>query len=120
MTTEELAQGFTKCVIEDDEAGYQAYWSDDIVSIEPGDGEMARVEGREALLGKHAWWNANTEMHSVTTQGPYVNGDQFMIRYAMDVTMDGERSQMAEIGVYDVKDGKIVQEQFIYGSGENA
>ncbi|MEO1490336.1 MAG: nuclear transport factor 2 family protein, partial [Pseudomonadota bacterium] len=105
---------------EDNAEAYQAFWSDDIVSLEPQEGEMARVEGREALLAKHAWWEANTEMHSSTTEGPYVFGDQFTVRYGMDVTMGpemgGQRSQMEEVGLYTVKDGKIVEERFFYGS----
>ncbi len=119
MPIDQLAQDFTKAVAEDNAEAYQAFWSDDIVSLEPQqDSPMARVEGREALLQKHAWWEANAEMHDVTTEGPFVFGDQFAIRYGMDVTMDGERSQMSEVGVYTVKDDKIVEERFFYGSGE--
>ena len=116
MSINELAQKFTQAVKEDDVEGYQAFWSDDIVSLEPADGPMARVEGRAQLLEKHAWWFDNTEVHSTTTEGPYVFGDQFAVRYGMDVTMDGERSQMEEVGVYTVQDGKIVEERFFYGS----
>jgi len=117
MSIEQLAMGFTKAVKEDDEAGYQAYWSDDIVSLEPGEGEMARCEGREALLRKHAWWYENTKVHSQTAEGPYVFDDQFAVRYTMDVTMNGERSQMDEVGVYTVRDDAIVEERFFYGQG---
>ncbi|MGB3470299.1 MAG: nuclear transport factor 2 family protein [Erythrobacter sp.] len=115
MAIEDLAKGFTKAVIDNDAPAYQAYWDDNIVSLEPGDGEMARVEGRDALLGKHKWWEENAEMHSVTTDGPYVYGDQFAVRYTMDVTMFGERTQSAEVGLYTVKDDKIVEERFMYG-----
>ena len=117
MSIEQLAKDFTAAVIADDAPAYQAFWADDIVSLEPGDGEMARAEGREALLEKHAWWEANAEMHSVTTEGPYIFGDQFALRYTMDVTMGGERTQTAEVGLYTVRDGKIAEERFFYGSG---
>lgn len=116
MSIDQLAKDFTQAVRDDNADAYQAFWSDDIVSLEPGDeSPMGRVEGREALLGKHAWWEANAEVHSVTTEGPYVFGDQFAVRYGMDVTMDGERSQMEEVGVYTVKEGKIAEERFFYG-----
>jgi ketosteroid isomerase-like protein len=120
MTIDQLAADFMKLMIEEDAPGYQAYWADDIVSLEPNNGPMARVEGREALLAKHAWWEANTETHSTSMQGPYVFGDQFAVRFTMDVTMQGERTQMAEIGLYTVKDGKKVEERFFYGSGDYA
>ena len=120
MSIHELAADFMKLMIEDDAEGYQAYWSDGIVSLEPQEGPMARVEGREALLQKHAWWDANTEVHSTTMQGPYVFGDQFAVRFTIDVTMDGNRSKTSEIGLYTVKDGKIVEERFFYGHGDYA
>lgn len=121
MSIEQLAQDFTKAVREDDAATYKSYWADDIVSLEPQDGPMARVEGREALQQKHDWWQANTQVHSTTTEGPYVFGDQFAVRYGMDVTTkndagEDERSQMDEVGVYTVRDGKIVEERFFYGT----
>jgi ketosteroid isomerase-like protein len=71
------------------------------------------------LKEKHAWWEANTEVHDTSMQGPYVFGDQFAVRYTMDVTMDGERSQAEEVGLYTVKDGRIVEERFFYGHGEH-
>lgn len=115
MTIEQMAKDFTQAVAEDRAEDYKAYWADDIVSLEPQDGPMARVEGRDALLEKHAWWDANAEVHSSTAEGPFVFGDQFAIRYDMDVTMDGQRNQMGEVGVYTVKDGKVAEERFFYG-----
>jgi ketosteroid isomerase-like protein len=121
MSIDQLARDFTKAVAEDNAEGYQAYWSDSIVSLEPmPDSPMARVEGRDALLEKHAWWENNAEVHSTTTDGPYVFGNQFAVNYGMDVTMknedgDSERSQMKEVGVYTVENDKIVEERFFYG-----
>ncbi|MEL7446036.1 MAG: nuclear transport factor 2 family protein [Pseudomonadota bacterium] len=118
MSIEQLAKDFTQAVKDDNAEAYQAYWSDDIVSLEPQEGEMARVEGRAGLLQKHAWWEENAEMHDVTVEGPYVFGDQFAVHYSMDVTMFGERSQSDEVGIYTVKDGKIAEERFMYGISE--
>lgn len=112
MSTEHLARDFTAAVRDDDAKTYQAMWADDIVSIEPGDGDDARSEGREALLAKHAWWEANAEMHSFTAEGPYVHGDQFVLRFTMDVTMQGKRVQASEIALYTVKNGRIAEERF--------
>ena len=118
MSIEQLAKEFTQDVKDDDEEAYRAFWSDDIVSLDPAEGEMSRVEGRAALLATHAWWAENAEMHSSTTEGPFVFGDQFAVNYGMDVTMFGERSQMKEVGLYTVKDGKIIEERFMYGTSE--
>ncbi|RJY10132.1 nuclear transport factor 2 family protein [Aurantiacibacter aquimixticola] len=116
MSIESMAKDFFNAVKEDRRDDYQAMWADNIVSLESGGGPMSRVEGREQLLEKHAWWEDNTEVHSTNMEGPYVIGDQFAVRYEMDVTMDGERSQMAETGVYTVRDGKIAEERFFYPS----
>ncbi len=115
MSVEAIADDFTKAVAEGRDADAQKHWSDDVVSLEPGDAPHARCEGREAVLEKHAWWEANTEVHNVKTEGPFVMGDQFAVRYEMDVTMDGKRNQMREIGLYTVKDDKVVEERFMYG-----
>jgi ketosteroid isomerase-like protein len=114
MSIEQIAQDFFKAVEEDRQADYQAMWSDDIVSMEPGDGPMSTVKGRKQLLEKHAWWEANAQMHGFTMEGPFVVGDQFAVRYAMDVTMLGERSQSDETAVYTVENGKITEEKFFY------
>ena len=115
MSIEQIAQDFFSAVKEEREADYQAMWSDDIVSLEPGDGPMSQVNGRAQLIEKHNWWNENAEMHEFSMEGPFIVGEQFAVRYAMDVTMMGERSQSDETAIYTVKDGKIAEERFFYG-----
>ena len=117
MNTQEVAQAVAALCKEGrhDEAGKQ-FWADDVVSLEAMDGPMARVEGRGAVEAKSAWWYENHEIHAATTAGPYVHGDQFALQFAMDVTVkaSGQRMQMAEMGLYTVRDGKIVEERFFY------
>jgi len=101
-----------------DQAGDE-FWSPGIISIEPMEGPMARLEGLAAVKAKGAWWYANHEIHGAETHGPYVNGDQFAVRFNLDVTAkaSGQRMQMEEVGLYTVKDGKIVEERFLYRMG---
>jgi hypothetical protein len=55
------------------------------------------------------------EMHGGYSNEPVVAGNHFALAMGMDVTMKGPgRVQMDEIAVYEVKDGKIVKEQFFY------
>ena len=95
-------------------------YSNDIVSIEPMDfeGMPARMTGIDAIRKKNEWWYDNFETNSHEVEGPFVNGDQFAVKYAFDTTnkQSGARSQMEEIAVYTVKDGKIVEERFFFGS----
>lgn len=104
---------------DDVESLLKAHYAQDCVSVEAASmGEMPRAaEGLDAIRAKHAWWTANMEMHGGEVEGPYLfEPDRFAVRYTMDVTdkTSGERSQAAEIGVYTLKDGKIVREEFFY------
>jgi hypothetical protein len=85
------------------------------VSIE-GSGES--WSGRKAVDAKcQAWMNANT-VHSCKASGPFVGATGFSVVYDMDVEpKDGSRPRgnFKEVGVYTVKNGKIVQEEFMYG-----
>lgn len=117
MTTQELARAFTDLLKagKAEEAG-RIYWSDDIVSMEPMEGDMAVLKGRKAVDGKGAWWYANHEVHSLQVDGPYVHGNQFVLHFVIDVTpKGGKRMQMDEMGLYTVQDGKIVEERFFFG-----
>ncbi len=90
------------------------YWAENIVSIEAMDGPMARVEGLAAVHAKGEWWEANHTINNLETYGPFVNGDQFGIRWIMDVTekSSGNVMHFEELALYTVKDGKIVEEKF--------
>jgi ketosteroid isomerase-like protein len=117
MTTAELAKAFTEML----KAGQHheaaaRFNAADIVSREAMEGPMARIQGTDAVKAKAEWWYANHEVHSASAHGPFVNGDQFIVRFDLDVTPkdSGQRMQMQEAGLYTVKDGKIVEEAFFY------
>ena len=92
------------------------HYGDDIVSIEPMPGEMQEMRGIEAIRGKMEWWEGAHEVHSASTTGPWVNGDQFAVQHVMDVTAkeSGQRFKLEEIAVYTVANDKIVHEKFFY------
>jgi len=98
------------------EAG-EKYWADDVLSVEAMPGDMEQMRGKEAARGKGEWWADAHEIHSSEVEGPYVNGDQFVVRFKMDLTQtaSGERIKMDEVGLYTVKNGKIAEERFFYG-----
>jgi limonene-1,2-epoxide hydrolase len=117
MTTAEIAKEFAAMLKADDHEGaMRKFHSPDIVSIEAMEGPMARVQGTAAVKAKSDWWFGAHEVHSFTSEGPYVNGDQFAMHFNVDVTEkeSAKRVQMTEIGLYTVKDGKVVEEKFLY------
>ncbi len=55
------------------------------------------------------------EMHDGYSTDPVVAGNFFSVAMGLDATMKGMgRMRMDEIAVYEVKDGKIVKEQFFF------
>lgn len=117
MNTRDVAIDFTDLLRQGKDAEAAAkYNAPDIVSLENMDGPMARVSGTEALRQKAEWWVANHEVHSATVEGPYLHGDQFAVRMTFDFTRktEGDRINLAEVGLYTVKDGRIVEERFFY------
>jgi len=117
MAAKDVGQGLVElCKRGAFEEAINKYYHGSIVSVEPM-GEPREVSGIEAVLGKLAWWHENFEVHSATTEGPYVNGDEFAVVFKLDTTMKatGERSSMEEVAVYTVKDDKIVHERFLMG-----
>jgi ketosteroid isomerase-like protein len=97
----------------------EKYWADDVVSVEAGGppGMDPASHGKSAARGKGEWWNNTHDIHGVTVEGPYVNGDQFIVRFVMDVTVkdSGARMTMNESALYTIKDGKIAEERFFFG-----
>ena len=95
-----------------------------IVSTEPHamPPHGARTEGLDAVRGKNEWWGNNHTIHHVEVEGPWPHGDRFIVKFKIDATaktgpMAGKRFTMEEAGLYTVKDGKIVDEQFFYHMG---
>jgi len=81
-----------------------------------------RMEGKAAIRDKNDWWLKNHDFHGEEVRGPFPHGDRFIVYFKIDVTpkdgpMKGKRMQMDEAGLYTLKDGKIVQEEFFYHMG---
>jgi len=94
-------------------------YAPNIVSIEahPMAGNPAVLEGIDAIRGKNEAWAANTEVHRAEVKGPFPNGDdRFAVYFDYEVTNKaaGQRMSMAEVGLYTVKNGKVVREEFFY------
>ena len=93
-------------------------YSKDIVSVEAIDSPQkpAEMRGIDVIRGKNERWVENNEIHKAEVIGPFVGEGQFAVRFEFDFTVkqSGRRMQLSEMGLYTVKDGKIVREQFFY------
>jgi len=116
MTTQDIAHDLVALCREGKfhEAG-EKYWAEDVLSVEAM-GEPAESRGIEAARAKGEWWAGAHEVHEAKVEGPYVNGDSFVVRFTMDLTVkeSGQRHTMDEVGLYLLKDGKIAEERFFY------
>jgi len=96
----------------------ETLYSPDIVSVEPAGGPdmPAEMKGTKAVLGKNQWWFDAHEVHAASCDGPYPHGDRFAVKFQFDATVKEtkKRFKMDEVGLYTVKDGKIVREEFFY------
>lgn len=95
---------------------YEELYSKDAESKEAPGSPWPGVKGMDAIHEKGKKWNEGLqEMHGGTTAKPQVAGNYFSCFMTMDITpKGGERMNFEEIGMYQVKDGKIVSEQFFY------
>jgi ketosteroid isomerase-like protein len=118
MTTKDVANRFNELAqtgqwqqIQDE------LFADNAVSIEPEHSQgMRSAQGIEAIREKGKQFGEMVEeMHGGFSNEPQVAGNHFAVAMGMDVTMKGQgRMKMDEIAVYEVKNGKIVKEQFFY------
>jgi len=120
MTTQEIANQLVDyCRNNNEEKAYQELYSPNITSLEMVE-PMKEVHGMDGIQKKGQWWQENFEVHGTEVSDPLVADNHFTVRFWMDTTHkpSGQRSQMNELGVYQVQDGKIIKEQFFYDTGE--
>ncbi len=116
MTTNEVAQLLVTLFNAGEmEAPYHELYSPDIVSVEQ-EGEFMKCDGMAEVMKKGEWWQENFEVHSASASQPLIADDWFTVTFTMDTTHkpSGMRSEMTEIAVYRVADGKIAYEEFFY------
>jgi len=104
------------------EEAQRELYANDAVSIEMEGlppGALGNVKGLEAIYEKGRQFNEGIEaVHGGSVGDPIVAGNWFSLVMTMDATFKGRgRMNMQEICVYQVRDGKIVREQFFYDVG---
>lgn len=101
----------------------ESFYDANVVSIESSQYSPdfpRQIESKKAVLEKSKYWEKNTQVHSREINGPFPHGDdKFAVTFKIDATMDGMgRSTLEEVAVYEVKNGKIVKEEFFYEMGK--
>lgn len=118
MTIQEIANRLAEyCRVGNYTAAQQELFSDDAESLEPAHSPgLQTVKGLDAIVAKGKQFQSMVEeIFGGSVSEPIIAGNHFSVAAIVDVKMKGmPRSTMEEIAVYEVKDGKIVKEQFFY------
>lgn len=118
MTVQDIANRlYEHCKVGQYQQAQEELYADDAVSIEPvGSPGPQSVKGRDEIIKKGEQFQASIEeIHGGSVSEPIVAGNHFALTIAIDATFKGMgRMLMEEIAVYEVKDGKVVKEQFFY------
>ncbi len=91
-------------------------YSDNVSSREMPGTPNEITTGKQNVLNKNKQWlDSVEEMHDGQIEDPIVADKHFTSKMTYDVTFkEHGRQRLEEIGVYEVKDGKIASEQFFY------
>jgi hypothetical protein len=117
MTTREVAERLVAlCRQGDFETVYRELYALDAINIEPyATAAFAReTKGLDAIIEKGQKFTAMIEqVHSISVSDPLVAGSSFACAMHLDLTIKGHgRMSLNELCIYEVKDGKIISEQF--------
>lgn len=118
MTIQDIANRlYELCKTGQYQQAQEELYAEDAVSIEPvGSQGPQSVKGRDEIVKKgEQFRDSLEEVHSADASQPIVAGNHFALSITIDATFKGMgRMTMEEIAVYEVKDGKVVKEQFFY------
>jgi hypothetical protein len=119
MTTKQVAERLvTLCRAGQHEQAMTELYGPGIVSVESfaAPGMSAEIRGIDAVAAKAKWWYQTYEFLGGSVSDPVVSDTHFAVSMTVDVKdrTTGATQHMSEIAVYEVKEGKIVHERFVY------
>ena len=121
MTTQQIAAQYQEMMNQRKFVEIQDnLYHEDVVCQEPEKaaalGFAIITNGREAIKAKGVARRATIEtFHSYECSTPLVAGEYFTVTLRQEITFKtGVRTGLEEIGVFQVKDGQIIKEQFFF------
>jgi hypothetical protein len=117
MTTQEVANHLvTLCRKGQIQQAQDELYDDSIESIEPAHAPLLSAKGKKAVIERGKQFASMIEeRHGGSFSDPLVSGKYFSVSMTLDATFKGMgRNLIEEICIYEVKDGKIVFEQFYF------
>jgi hypothetical protein len=120
MTTQEIADRLVQLCREGKSIqAINELYADNVISKEPKGASVEVTEGKEAVKNMtHQWEESVEEIHSAFVSDPIVATDYFSVVMDIDATYKANgRMRLSEICVYEVKEGKIIYDEFFYRIG---
>jgi len=118
MTTQEVAARFNELAQQEKWFEIQdEFFADNVRSIDPPNSPyFGYAEGKAAVRKKgEEFVGKIKEVHRVYTSEPLVSGNHFAVGREKDITVQGfGRIQINQVMLYEVRNGKIISEQFFY------
>lgn len=118
MTTHEVAARFHELAQQEKWFEiHDEFFAEDVRSVDPANSPyMGYAEGKASVRKKGEDFVKRIEaVHRMYTTAPLVTGNHFVAGREMDMTVRGHgRIQINEIMLYEVRNGKIILEQFFY------
>ena len=118
LTTQDIASRFNELAQQEKWFEIQeAFFADNVKSIDPPNSPyMGYAEGKIQVRKKGEDFVKRIEaVHHAHTTEPIVSGNYFAVGREIDITTQGfGRIQINQVMLYEVKEGKIVTEQFFY------
>lgn len=117
-TVQEVANRMSELLKENKwEQVQRELYAPDCISIEPGHVDaLQTVKGLGEIIAKGKRFQSSIrELHGGWISELVVAGNFITCGMGIDVTLEGAgRIKMDEVAVFEVKDGKVISEQFFY------
>lgn len=120
MTTQQIADRLITLVREGKNLqAIDELYADDVVSKEPKGHPHEITKGKANVKKNTQGFEDSVEqMHGIIASDPIVHGNFFAYSLDIDATYKGRgRARMGELCVYEVKDGKVIYDEFFYNFG---
>ena len=118
MTIQQIANRLSVLFRENKwEEAQEELFDENAMSIEPyNTAGLKTVRGNEAIKQKTRDFNGEIDyVHSGYVTDPIVAGRYISFGMGMDaINKQGKRIKLDEIAIYEVREGKIIKEQFYY------
>ncbi len=100
---------------------FDQLYAEDVSTSEAADWPTFPKETRgiEIVRQKNRWWSENFAVQRLEVEGPWPNGEQFIVLFRLEVTekATARKIPITSAVLYTVARGKVVREQCFYELG---